>query len=449
MTLLPQPWRLFAALACILLLASTAAMAYQTSDLAGDWRFHSLASGPGAPWWERANLSIAANGAATGTAVTSAGGSSPIAGTFVVGATGLVSLATLPVFRGALDVDHTVVAATDTWSGTGAGTTELKFGVRTLAPYELSDIAGAWEILSIASGPGAPWWMRGRIIAGVDGNFSGTFTESDGSVSPATGSFGLTPDGMLTFSGSASAQGVLDAGRTVMAMTSTWSGFGAGTADFTIGLKMAPSYALSDLAGTWELAILATGPGAPWWSRGSITIAANGSFSGSLEESSGGSEPVSGTFGLSSGGIVTRNGAATARGALDLGRSVFVMTDTWSGGSPGTSEITVAVRTARATTDAPAPNAVSIGLEPVRPNPSRGTAPVVRFRLASAAPARLELLDVTGRCVTAREVGTLGAGQHAVGFGEESRLTPGLYWVRLSQSGAARVARFVVLGGGR
>jgi hypothetical protein len=88
---------------------------------------------------------------------------------------------------------------------------------------------------------------------------------------------------------------------------------------------------------------------------------------------------------------------------------------------------------------------LAFALEPVRPNPSRGGALTVRFTLPGAAAARVELLDVSGRRVAAREVGSLGAGRHALDLGEGQRLAPGLYLVRLRQGTNTRVARVAVL----
>jgi len=60
---------------------------------------------------------------------------------------------------------------------------------------------------------------------------------------------------------------------------------------------------------------------------------------------------------------------------------------------------------------------------------------VVGFELASARDARLELVDVAGRRVTAREVGALGPGRHRVSLDEASQSAPGLYFLRLHQAG--------------
>jgi len=69
----------------------------------------------------------------------------------------------------------------------------------------------------------------------------------------------------------------------------------------------------------------------------------------------------------------------------------------------------------------------------------------VAFALPSEAAARLELLDVSGRRVRAREVGSLGAGRHRVNLAEGRRVTPGLYWVRLTQGPNRRTTRVAVI----
>ena len=89
--------------------------------------------------------------------------------------------------------------------------------------------------------------------------------------------------------------------------------------------------------------------------------------------------------------------------------------------------------------------ALAFALDPVRPNPTQGGALTVHFTLPSAAPARVELVDVSGRRIVEREVGSLGAGPHALDLGEGRRLAPGLYLVRLTQGTNTRVTRVAVL----
>ena len=84
-----------------------------------------------------------------------------------------------------------------------------------------------------------------------------------------------------------------------------------------------------------------------------------------------------------------------------------------------------------------------IALRGVWPNPARDAARVW-FTLASDAPARLELLDLSGRRVRALEVGPLGAGLHSADLDRTSSLPPGLYFVRLAQAGRAATAKLVL-----
>ena len=92
-----------------------------------------------------------------------------------------------------------------------------------------------------------------------------------------------------------------------------------------------------------------------------------------------------------------------------------------------------------------ADDAPALTLDRVGPNPTRARSLSVRFTLTSASPAWLELLDVTGRRIFAREVGSLGAGSHALSLTDERHLTPGVYIIRLRQGPEGRLVRLVVL----
>jgi hypothetical protein len=93
----------------------------------------------------------------------------------------------------------------------------------------------------------------------------------------------------------------------------------------------------------------------------------------------------------------------------------------------------------------PGNTGIAFALQGVRPNPSRGEVLTVSFSLPSTQPATLELLDVTGRRIVQREVGSPGAGPRTLDLREGQRLAPGLYLVRLTQGTNTRTTRAVVL----
>ena len=86
-----------------------------------------------------------------------------------------------------------------------------------------------------------------------------------------------------------------------------------------------------------------------------------------------------------------------------------------------------------------------LAIAPVHPDPVRGRALVVDVALPNADAARLELMDIMGRRVAMHELGSLGAGRHSVNLSAGQRFAPGVYLLRLTQGGEARVARVTVV----
>jgi len=78
------------------------------------------------------------------------------------------------------------------------------------------------------------------------------------------------------------------------------------------------------------------------------------------------------------------------------------------------------------------------------PNPARGAVRVA-FALAAAGPARIEVLDVTGRMRIARELGARAAGAQSVVLDAASldALPAGTYFVRVHTREALRAVRLV------
>jgi hypothetical protein len=86
------------------------------------------------------------------------------------------------------------------------------------------------------------------------------------------------------------------------------------------------------------------------------------------------------------------------------------------------------------------PLGATLALAGARPNPTPG-ALEVSFSLPDAKPARLELVDVTGRRLLKRDVGSMGPGTHMLELEETRVLASGLYWLRLVRSDRTLVAR--------
>jgi hypothetical protein len=88
------------------------------------------------------------------------------------------------------------------------------------------------------------------------------------------------------------------------------------------------------------------------------------------------------------------------------------------------------------------PGAV-FALQGARPNPSAGHLSVA-FSLGDGSAADLELVDVAGRRVFQRDVGSLGAGFHVIPI-ERANLPAGMYALRLTQHGRTLTSKVSVV----
>ena len=101
------------------------------------------------------------------------------------------------------------------------------------------------------------------------------------------------------------------------------------TTELMVLTKAQGSYATADMAGPWNFVSLAAGLDEPWWSRGTLTVAANGAVSGTLNDSNGSPHPASGILTITADGVVTRSGDPDFRCAMDAGKTVLVCTTSW------------------------------------------------------------------------------------------------------------------------
>ncbi len=85
-----------------------------------------------------------------------------------------------------------------------------------------------------------------------------------------------------------------------------------------------------------------------------------------------------------------------------------------------------------------------LAIDEVRPNPSTSL-PGIVYSLDGWTPARLELVDVAGRAILARDLGSPGPGRHELSLGSATPPPPGIYWARLSQSGRSVTTKVTIM----
>jgi hypothetical protein len=90
------------------------------------------------------------------------------------------------------------------------------------------------------------------------------------------------------------------------------------------------------------------------------------------------------------------------------------------------------------------PTHARLAIAGIRPNPSRRDA-WVTFSLANQTHATLTVLDIAGRVIREREVGSLGAGTHQLKLAEGGDLRPGMYLVRVTQGERSVTSRWSVV----
>ncbi len=91
------------------------------------------------------------------------------------------------------------------------------------------------------------------------------------------------------------------------------------------------------------------------------------------------------------------------------------------------------------------PGALAFALGGARPNPARAGDLMVAFSLSSGSPARLALIDITGREISAINAGASGPGSHLVRLAQPGALRPGIYLITLTQNGRRLTSRACVL----
>jgi hypothetical protein len=126
------------------------------------------------------------------------------------------------------------VACTETWTE-GGPSSVLSVWTRKGDSYPSDDLTGVWEVNSMASGTGAPWWERGPLTVLSNGTFSGTYQQSDGTPDNVSGTMSIADDIVSITPNDENRQCTMDSSKTVIVCTSTWAG--DGTAELTVVVK--------------------------------------------------------------------------------------------------------------------------------------------------------------------------------------------------------------------
>jgi hypothetical protein len=306
---------------------------YYPADLAGNWEGNGLASGNGAPWWERSSIIISGSGEITGTSTNSDEETEYPSGTFNITSSGIITVQGNAILQCAMDAGKSVFACTDTWTSGSPGTTEMKVFVKKGVSYAQSDLTGTWEMNQLGT-PGTHW-MRGTYNIDQYGSFSGPVIDNNSSSATLSGTAIIASTGKINLSIpsiNSTAECTMDADKTVFACTETDTTHNESI--MSIYVKKSTSYIQADLPGIWQINTLIS-PTA-WWGRVPLTINTNGTFSGTLTGSDGDHEALSGTFSFS-------NGVATGpfRCTMDAGKTVMACTGT---GSEGDSNLMIAAK---------------------------------------------------------------------------------------------------------
>jgi hypothetical protein len=206
-------------------------------------------------------------------------------------------------------------------------TKELHLLQKIAGTYAAADLAGAWELNVLATGPKAPFWARGEITIAADGTFSGSVARSGGGNTALSGTLTIAADGAMTCTSGCDPAfgGALDAGKTVFIALNTDAN---GTGLLYVATRKGSGYVTADLAGTWRLASFVSGNGVGRWSIGTTVIDANGAVSITSVDSDGTDHTVDETYNIDGDGFVTCSGGCRPdfRGVLDAGKTIIVTT---------------------------------------------------------------------------------------------------------------------------
>jgi outer membrane protein assembly factor BamE (lipoprotein component of BamABCDE complex) len=104
------------------------------------------------------------------------------------------------------------------------------------------------------------------------------------------------------------------------------------------------SYSMADMAGTWELDKLASGPSAHGWESGTVNISQDGTFTASFIQNN--VRPDRGTLSISTDGVITLQGNPNALFQMCTNKTIMLGASTWKEHQAGSAYLPILVKKA-------------------------------------------------------------------------------------------------------
>ena len=227
------------------------------------------------------------------------------------------------------------------------------FEVQAVTGYDSADLAGSWQLEGLISGDSPDWhpgwyWTSLQFDAQGDASPTDTVHDSLGNSDyvPTLDGYMMDGAGTITIAGLDSYHGVLNVDKDIIVAVATmapgdWNdvrGY-----NLQVLLKGGPTFATSDLAGTWQAHALVSGDSPEWvgWYRIGLTVDPNWDFTtvpGSAMDSDGDTSPTpTGTLSITDQGIVTFAHLPSSHGVMSADKSLIAITANDGGDGYGLS----------------------------------------------------------------------------------------------------------------
>ena len=297
-----------------------AGAAFSPGDMAGSWRFGTLAVS-GTMAWTRGTLAVDNSGIGTMTGVVRNGAAVPNVGgiPYAMSPSGMFHVTGDASFEGVMSRDKGMMAANFT---DNTGGSAMMFARRNGTTYSLSDIDGAWTFHRMNAGVdnAAAGWAWGTMsVTGGVGTVTAIATSSGSTAELGrTFPFAMTLGGVLTESTNAAFEGAMSPDKGMVAATDNVSGHPA----MWILVRAGSAFGMADLSGDWLMnGLVAGNAGSRAWMTGQDVIDLSGVMNvPQMTGPSGAMSMAQSTLSMNAGGGVTMSGMAG--GGMMMGSTV-------------------------------------------------------------------------------------------------------------------------------